>query len=195
MISEKVLRHRENTYRWRERNREQYLEQHRKHSKDWEQRNPEKKKEADKLFREANPEKVKGYVRKANRKYYEAHKEQEKARSKAWRLANPEKYKVWAEKNKEKRRAASRKFEYNLLPEEFEAKFKEQDGKCPICLAPLENPDVDHDHSCCPQRKTCGKCTRGLLCHGCNTALGLFNESEEILQRAIQYVNQYKKEQ
>jgi len=128
----------------------------------------------------------------ANRKFYEANKESEKERTKKWRQENKPWYTKWAEKNKEKRRSNSRKCEYRLTSEEFDVKLKEQEGKCPLCLTVLENPDVDHDHSCCSQRYTCGKCTRGLLCHSCNTALGLFDESKEVLQRAIDYLKQWK---
>lgn len=131
-------------------------------------------------------------TQKYNKKYYENHREEEKARSKAWRLANPQKYKAWAENNKDKRRAASRRFEYKLQPEEFESKLREQEGKCPICLSVLNNPDVDHDHSCCGQRKTCGRCTRGLLCRNCNTAIGMLFEAPEVLQRAISYLREWK---
>lgn len=60
-----------------------------------------------------------------------------------------------------------------------------QGGKCPICAVPLDSKDarravVDHCHST-------GK-VRGVLCSSCNTSLGKFRDSVEILERAIQYL-------
>jgi len=138
------------------------------------------------------PEEKKERARIANRKFYERHKEAEKIRSKAWRLANPDKYKIWAEKNKENRRAANRKYEYGLLPEEFDARLSFQEGKCGICGIVMIRPDVDHDHSCCTGRKSCGKCIRGILCHKCNTIIGLAQDSIDLLERAIQYLKRHK---
>ncbi len=36
---------------------------------------------------------------------------------------------------------------------------------------------IDHDHSICSEEKSCEKCFRGVLCHKCNTALGLLNDN------------------
>jgi hypothetical protein len=59
-----------------------------------------------------------------------------------------------------------------------------QAGKCAICGGSPKFPKislcVDHDH------KT-GH-FRGLLCGHCNTALGLFDDDPERLQKAIQYL-------
>ena len=134
----------------------------------------------------------KEYRRMASRRYYHRNKEQEKARATSWRKANPEKYQDWAEKNKEKRAEACRKYDHQVTPEWFENQMKEQDGKCAICQQPLSRPDIDHDHACCPTRKSCGKCNRGLLCRSCNTFIGLAQESVEVLQNAIEYLKKYQ---
>ena len=61
---------------------------------------------------------------------------------------------------------------------------------CDICgtLLTRETINVDHDHSCCPGQGTCGDCVRGLLCRGCNRAIGSFGESRENVARALAYL-------
>lgn len=71
------------------------------------------------------------------------------------------------------------------------------DGKCQICSRDFSDsrwgkPAVDHDHSCCSGNKTCGKCVRGLLCSECNHGLGKFQDSEEVLMSAIEYLRGYR---
>jgi Recombination endonuclease VII len=85
---------------------------------------------------------------------------------------------------------------YYLTPAKYDAMLVEQNGVCAICKLPdpMEGKRlaVDHDHSCCPGRKSCGECVRGLLCSRCNHMLGHSKESEELLQRAIDYLKIYK---
>lgn len=63
-------------------------------------------------------------------------------------------------------------------------------GECEICRT-VDNLVLDHDHDKgCSHRKSsgCSTCFRGLLCNGCNTAIGLMGEDSERLKRAATYV-------
>lgn len=82
--------------------------------------------------------------------------------------------------------------DFGLSIKDFEDLLLVQNNKCWICNIDHElyrhiegkRFAVDHDH------KT-GK-IRGLLCHKCNTSLGKFQDSVEMLQKAIDYLNFYK---
>lgn len=76
---------------------------------------------------------------------------------------------------------------YGITREEFNNILAEQNNSCAICgikePGGRGNWHVDHNH-------TTGK-VRGLLCHKCNTGLGLFLESETILKLAITYIRKH----
>ena len=61
------------------------------------------------------------------------------------------------------------------------------DQPCGICGS-RENMQIDHDHSCCPGSKSCGKCVRGALCGNCNAGLGHFRDDVSKLRKAIEYL-------
>jgi len=65
--------------------------------------------------------------------------------------------------------------------EDWSAMWDAQDGQCYLCgeemLPEQEKIDVDHDHSCCRQGRSCRTCRRGLAHHSCNCAVGYAGDS------------------
>jgi DNA-binding CsgD family transcriptional regulator len=62
---------------------------------------------------------------------------------------------------------------FGVTPERYEALSARQNDACAICGKTEADGSgrrlaIDHDHACCPGRRTCGKCIRGLLCTACN---------------------------
>lgn len=111
-----------------------------------------------------------------------------------WRNANPDRVKFHSLTKHAKRR-------YRITVAERESIVEEQNNRCAICQSRFgtefhNRPCIDHDHSCCPSDKTCGKCVRGALCDRCNNGIARFDDNIQILQRAIEYlqVNRISKE-
>ena len=81
---------------------------------------------------------------------------------------------------------------YGVTKEWYFEQLEKQDHKCAICSCkePKGNGNVhfhvDHCHST-------GK-VRGLLCSSCNTALGNFKDSTELMLKAVEYINNLDKE-
>lgn len=82
---------------------------------------------------------------------------------------------------------------YDMTYQQYQKLLLEQDFKCFLCFGPgfvmdktrhKLNLVVDHCHST-------GK-VRGLLCHNCNRALGLFKDNPDVLIRAAEYVKKGK---
>jgi len=82
--------------------------------------------------------------------------------------------------------------QYGLTPEEYENLAQAQGNCCAICGTWVEVLWVDHDHSCCPGKETCGKCRRGLVCMACNGGLGMFLDDIEVMKKAIAYLEFYR---
>jgi len=83
--------------------------------------------------------------------------------------------------------------EHGLTPERFAQMVIDQGGKCAICgLSPRRQGTVtwviDHNHDCCPGETGCGDCVRGLLCNGCNRAMGMFGDDPDALLAAAAYL-------
>lgn len=79
-----------------------------------------------------------------------------------------------------------------LSVEQYIALERAQNGLCAICKNPegqKKRLSIDHDHACCPGQDACGKCVRGLLCSRCNKMLGMAKDDINVLQQAIDYLN------
>ena len=83
---------------------------------------------------------------------------------------------------------ARRLREYGISTEDYEKMLKQQNYTCLICGGTKMNKSrkklcVDHNH------KT--GVTRGLLCNGCNTIIGMTDEKIETLENCIAYLKMH----
>lgn len=111
--------------------------------------------------------------------------------NKAWREANPgirKPYmKLWYGEHKENRRNYNLVQNYGITLEEYSRMLEAQAGVCAICKQPPSKKNnhamslhIDHCH-------TTGR-IRGLLCNKCNSGIGFFQESEELVTKAANYL-------
>jgi len=83
-----------------------------------------------------------------------------------------------------------RKHNYGIAAEQYQALYEQQGGVCASCRHPeirmykgkVRNLAVEHCH-------TTGR-VRGLLCHDCNTALGLLREDPERIKALLRYIHE-----
>lgn len=117
--------------------------------------------------------------------------EETKARSRrefqSFKQRHPEKVKEWGSRNHRNRLYKNK---YGITADEFDAMIVAQDNRCPVgnhLFGPLgrhgNSPALDHCH-------TTGK-IRMVLCRNHNAALGMFNDSVEELQSAIEYLMRF----
>ncbi len=97
-------------------------------------------------------------------------------------------------------RAARRRMLYGIDIGDVAAMLEQQDGKCAVCdltlqlRSPVRGPQLDtacldHDHVCCPGKRTCGRCIRGLLCVSCNVKVGYWERGQgQITERGVEYL-------
>jgi hypothetical protein len=76
-----------------------------------------------------------------------------------------------------RRRRTEIQKKYGMSLEDFDTMLWDQNGRCPICAREMEEPHV-HASS--------------LLCDTCYAGLGQFQESTDLLFRAISYLDSYK---
>lgn len=122
------------------------------------------------------------------------HGRRSKERSSGWteeeRAVDRERKRRWLERNPGKQAGYTRKLRYGISELQYQEMMEAQMGFCGIggCDRPIHS--VDHDHSCCPGQKTCGKCVRALLCRECNVMLGLAQDDPQRLRNAAEYLEE-----
>jgi len=80
-------------------------------------------------------------------------------------------------------RRASRAAMYGLSPQQYFDMYKKQNGLCAICNeVPSTKRGLHVDH-CHETQKV-----RGLLCHGCNIAIGNLKHDTNLMKSAIKYL-------
>lgn len=133
-----------------------------------------------------NKEDRKAYQKQYHAQWYQKNKEKRNQQIAEYEKTKPEE---WRKSIGRKHHLKSR---YQLTPEEYQIKLKEQNYKCAICDKDVIDNirgnnvvalSVDHNHSTGQVRK--------LLCHGCNTGLGHFREDPELLIKASEYLKNY----
>ncbi len=95
--------------------------------------------------------------------------------------------KIRYKNNKSKHRNGNLKRKFGISLDDYNTIFENQNKKCAICMKENKSDrmySVDHCH------KT--QTLRGILCEECNKGLGLFYDSIENLESAIQYLKKSK---
>lgn len=102
--------------------------------------------------------------------------EHARRRNAEWLRANGRRRYREDPENVRRQRLKHKFIRYGLTPEHFELLLERQGNACGMCRKPFGDQQpifIDHDHGCCPdEKRSCGKCIRGLLCLYCNTTLG-----------------------
>ncbi len=133
-------------------------------------------------YRERHPDRVAA----SQKRFYAAHPKARRVYNERWASKSPDKW------------FAARLRGAGITLAQYEAMEDAQGGVCAICRQPetLTNPKsggrqrlrIDHDHACCTTRPWCGRCVRGLLCHRCNSAIGLLGDDPVLVRSALTYL-------
>lgn len=102
----------------------------------------------------------------------------------------------WFKQHREQARNSRLLRTFKISAVEWDAKLAAQNFRCAVCKVAIPAGrgtwHTDHDHSCCSGVKSCGKCVRGLLCRPCNSALGHFKDSPDVLRAAANYIEEWR---
>ena len=103
------------------------------------------------------------------------------------RATNPE----YAERQRARDRTHGRRYQFKskfgITLDDWDLMLRRQSGRCYLCENPLQGGrtdiHIDHDHACCPGRRSCGNCIRGLACQKCNQGVGQFGDDPDLMRR------------
>jgi hypothetical protein len=181
----------EGSRKYREANREKIAERKRKY---YQENREEIIKKS--IERNKKPE-VKEKKREIQKKYYDNNKEKIAEYHQKWgkeynqRPDIKEKNRLYNQSPERKKYLWEKKGIRGMTVDKFNNMYKEQQGRCSICGRHQSEfkfkLSVDHCH------KT--EKIRGLLCHFCNKALGMFCDDVEVLYSAIFYLEKHKGEE
>lgn len=97
------------------------------------------------------------------------------------------------EKQRNRLKGGHLKRQYNITPADYNKLLEDQNFCCAGCgrhVSEFKNAlAVDHDHNCCKEDISCGRCIRGLLCQLCNTGIGLLGDNIEGVKKALDYLD------
>lgn len=124
----------------------------------------------------------KAYNRQKATEKYAADPEPLRQAARDYRAKNP------GRKGKRTNKDYNAWYMYGITPERMAEMALEQHGLCYLCGEPLDFAKrgavhVDHDHSCCRGKKSCGSCVRGLACGRCNAGVGHFGDDPDRMRR------------
>lgn len=168
-------------------------EQFKEYGRKWRAQDPERFREANRRYLEKHPD----ANRQAGAKYREANRERIREMHRAKYANDPELRAARSNYAKSRRYAMEPEYKAQLIrkesdrnrlqttgwtPEQYAEAMQEQEGQCAICGgAPSgRGHAADHDHTTGRRRK--------LLCHRCNTALGLLKDDASLLLSAHIYL-------
>lgn len=138
-------------------------------------------KRRNKKWKENNKEHVAELDRIKAKKSYHKNHEENKRRQREF------KKKLWDAMSPEERQDFNLRRTYGVSLQEKNEMLERQGGVCAICGTGIPGSrgwQLDHCHN--------KKHVRGILCHGCNTGLGLFKDSPEALRKAIEYLERFQ---
>ena len=127
---------------------------------------------------------------KRRKTYYASNVPKFRENARNWKKVNPERARV-------SMRNARLRREYGVSQQRYEEMLAGQGGRCAICRTDepgiTRNKDlkifrIDHDHNCCPGKRSCGACVRGLLCNRCNSGIGMLNDDPDVVMAAAAYL-------